>query len=145
MIRKWLRNGVLALAFLASGTGALLPAAYARDASLPLYAAQTEAHAATGPAASTVAVTALPREAVRTLDLIGRGGAFPYPKDGMVFGNFERMLPRQARGFYREYTVPTPYARNRGARRIVCGGPPRSIRECYYTDDHYANFKRIVG
>lgn len=145
MIRKWLRNGVLALAFLASGTGALFPAAHARDASPPPYAARAEARAAPGPGLPTVSVAALPREAVRTLALIDRGGAFPYPKDGAAFGNFERLLPRRRRGFYREYTVPTPYARNRGARRIVCGGVPRSTRECYYTDDHYANFKRIVG
>ena len=93
----------------------------------------------------TVPVIALPRAAVRTLALISRGGAFPYAKDGVAFGNFERVLPRQARGFYREYTVPTPHARTRGARRIVCGGPPRSTDECYYTDDHYTSFKRIVG
>jgi ribonuclease T1 len=92
----------------------------------------------------TVNVGELPREAVATLGLIGEGGPYPYEKDGVVFGNFERQLPHHRRGFYHEYTVPTPHARNRGARRIVCGGPLRHTDNCYYSDDHYASFKRIV-
>jgi len=92
----------------------------------------------------TVESSELPREAVDTLHLIAAGGPFPYEKDGVVFGNFERLLPPQRRGYYHEYTVPTPRARNRGARRIVCGGPPKRIDNCYYSDDHYASFKRIV-
>ena len=78
-------------------------------------------------------------EARETLRLIRQGGPFPYPRDGVVFGNFERRLPQRARGYYHEYTVKTPGARNRGARRIVCGTPV----ECYYSADHYQTFRRI--
>jgi len=93
-----------------------------------------------------VALAELPAEARKTEQLIRSGGPFPYAKDGTVFGNRERLLPRQARGYYREYTVPTPGARNRGARRIVCGGEqPVAPDACYYTADHYASFRRIVG
>ncbi len=92
-----------------------------------------------------VALTALPAEAKTTHRLILLGGPFPHNKDGVVFGNRERQLPAKARGFYREYTVRTPGARNRGARRIVCGGkPPTQPEVCYYTADHYASFKRIA-
>lgn len=92
-----------------------------------------------------VQLAALPPEAQATERLIRAGGPFPYPKDGSVFGNRERQLPRKPRGFYREYTVKTPRARDRGARRIVCGGePPTRPEACYYTDDHYASFRRIV-
>jgi ribonuclease T1 len=88
----------------------------------------------------------LPKQGQITHELILRGGPFPYEKDGTVFGNRERILPRQARGYYREYTVPTPGAHNRGARRIVCGGKvPTQPVACYYTDDHYASFRRIVA
>jgi len=93
----------------------------------------------------TVALSALPREAQQTHQLILSGGPFPYEKDGVVFGNRERQLPKKARGFYHEYTVKTPGARNRGARRIVCGGqPPSNPEVCYYTEDHYASFRKIV-
>jgi ribonuclease T1 len=93
----------------------------------------------------TVALSALPAEAQTTQRLILAGGPFPYPKDGVVFGNRERILPRRERGFYREYTVPTPRSRDRGARRIVCGGgQPQQPEACYYTADHYASFKRIA-
>lgn len=96
-------------------------------------------------AGDSVALTELPREAQRTEQLIRAGGPFPYAKDGTAFGNRERLLPRRERGYYREYTVPTPGSRNRGARRIVCGGVEvRQPEACYYTDDHYASFRRIV-
>jgi len=88
-------------------------------------------------------VHALPREARDVLALIHAGGSFRYERDGVVFGNRERTLPPRPRGFYREYTVRTPGLRTRGARRIVCGGSPKAPEVCYYTDDHYATFKRI--
>lgn len=92
-----------------------------------------------------MALEALPSEARHTHQLILSGGPFPYTKDGTVFGNRERLLPRNTRGYYREYTVPTPGVRHRGARRIVCGGrQPRTPDACYYTQDHYASFRRIV-
>jgi ribonuclease T1 len=91
----------------------------------------------------------LPKEGQTTLSLIQKGGPFPYPdKDGSTFSNRENVLPKQKRGYYSEYTVKTPYARNRGAKRIIAGkgstGDPASSGEYYYTDDHYATFKRIV-
>lgn len=90
-----------------------------------------------------VASTTLPKEAQATLTLIAQGGPFPYQRDGVVFGNREKRLPARARGYYHEYTVPTPGAKTRGARRIICGGDARSIAECYYTNDHYETFRRI--
>ena len=93
---------------------------------------------------ATVQVAELPRQGRETYELIRRGGPFPYDKDGAVFGNRERSLPAQKRGFYREYTVTTPGSRDRGARRIVCGGPARVPHACYYTADHYASFRKIV-
>ena len=97
------------------------------------------------PAVAPVAIAALPAEA-QSVDLaIRRGGPFAYPKDGIVFANRERSLPEQPRGFYREYTVPTPGAQDRGARRIVCGGPqPTAPVACYYTANHYSSFNRIT-
>jgi ribonuclease T1 len=92
-----------------------------------------------------VALSSLPKEAQQTQRLIRSGGPFPYAKDGVVFGNRERLLPRRERGFYREYTVPTPGARNRGARRIICGGHrPTDPEACFYTADHYASFRQIA-
>ena len=84
-------------------------------------------------------IAELPPEASTTYRLIKQGGPFPYPRDGVVFGNYEKRLPKKQRGYYHEYTVKTPGARNRGARRIVCGHPV----ECYYSDDHYQTFKLI--
>ncbi|WP_415784184.1 ribonuclease domain-containing protein [Deinococcus saxicola] len=86
----------------------------------------------------------LPREGEQLLRTIAGGGKFRYSKDGVTFGNRERILPRQNGGYYREYTVPTPGEGDRGARRIVCGGQPvTSTAECYYSADHYASFRRI--
>jgi ribonuclease T1 len=81
----------------------------------------------------------LPKEAHATLAQIKKGGPFPYPRDGIVFGNFERRLLAKERGYYKEYTVPTPGARDRGARRIIAGREG----EYFYTDDHYKTFRRI--
>lgn len=91
---------------------------------------------------------ALPREARTVLAAIRSGGPFAYAKDGVTFGNYERNLPSKQRGYYREYTVETPGARTRGARRVVCGAETRdwarnAPAQCYYTDDHYATFRRI--
>ena len=91
-----------------------------------------------------IAVAELPQAGRVTYGLIRAGGPFPFDKDGMVFGNRERQLPAERRGFYREYTVPTPGSRDRGARRIVCGGPARAPHACFYTADHYASFRKIV-
>jgi len=92
---------------------------------------------------SEVALANLPAEARDVLLLIRAGGPFPYERDGVTFGNRERLLPAQRRGYYHEYTVATPGAKNRGARRIICGGSRRTPDVCYYTDDHYASFRRI--
>lgn len=98
------------------------------------------------PELPSVALVALPAEAQHTQRLILAGGPFPYRKDGTTFFNRERLLPAQPRGFYREYTVRTPGARDRGARRIVCGGRvPTTPQACYYTADHYASFARIAA
>ncbi|HEY2629526.1 MAG TPA: ribonuclease domain-containing protein [Usitatibacter sp.] len=82
---------------------------------------------------------ALPHEARDTVKLIHKGGPFPYARDGITFSNREAMLPKQKRGYYREFTVKTPGDRTRAARRIVSG----SAGELYYSDDHYQHFRRI--
>ena len=92
----------------------------------------------------TISLAALPAPGVETYRSIQVGGPFPFEKDGVVFGNRERILPLQKRGYYREYTVKTPGSRNRGAKRIVCGGPATTPDACYYTADHYASFRMIV-
>jgi ribonuclease T1 len=126
---------------------ALLSAALACSAIAP---ATALARQSLGDAAAlgSMTVAELPKQGRETLALIKQGGPFPYKKDGTTFGNREGLLPAQARGYYSEYTVKTPYARNRGARRIVAGkgstGNPATSGEYYYTSDHYASFKRIV-
>lgn len=122
----------LALAIAVSGLLAFGASALARSPAAPA-------------ALPTVPLTALPAEAQQTEQQIRQGGPFAYAKDGSVFGNRERQLPTNTRGYYREYTVKTPGARDRGARRIVCGGSqPAKPDACYYTGDHYASFARIV-
>ncbi len=101
------------------------------------------AFARTSADAAEIAVAELPREARDVLATIRAGGPYRYERDGVVFGNREKLLPAQARGYYHEYTVPTPGARNRGARRIVCGGPKTAPSACWYTHDHYQSFARI--
>ncbi len=92
-----------------------------------------------------VALSTLPAQAQATQRSILAGGPFTYAKDGATFGNRERQLAMRPRGYYREYTVPTPGVRHRGARRIVCGGrQPTAPDACFYTDDHYTSFRRIV-
>lgn len=104
--------------------------------SLPGWGYQQPPHAAPVP---EVRAAGLPSEALTTLALIKQGGPFPYRKDGTTFQNRERRLPKRAQNFYREYTVPTPGARDRGARRIIAGAGG----EFYYTDNHYRTFVRI--
>ena len=87
----------------------------------------------------TIDVGRLPPEARETLELIKQGGPFPYKRDGIVFNNFEKLLPPHPRGYYREYTVKTPGRKDRGPRRIVAG----QAAEYYYTEDHYKSFRRI--
>ncbi len=98
-----------------------------------------EARHAAATEVTVMAVADLPPEGRETLRMIRQGGPFPFDRDGVVFGNFERILPKQPRGYYHEYTVKTPGARNRGARRIISGNPG----EYYYSADHYQSFKRI--
>jgi ribonuclease T1 len=88
---------------------------------------------------TTVSAADLPKEARQTIELIKKGGPYPYRKDGSVFGNFERLLPLHERGYYKEFTVPSPGSRDRGARRIILG----KAGELYYTDDHYESFRRV--
>jgi len=127
MIRACLLLRLLALLALLAGFQAG-PAA-AREPFLPQFGE------------ATLAVAELPAEARNTLSQIHRGGPFAYPKDGSTFGNFEKRLPLKPRGYYREYTVDTPGARNRGARRLIAGGQPPDV--IYYTDDHYRSFRRL--
>ena len=90
-----------------------------------------------------VALADLPKEARDLRASIGKGGPFHYSRDGVVFGNREGILPAMPRGYYHEYTVRTPGARDRAARRMVCGGPKTTPEVCYYSDDHYQSFRRI--
>lgn len=89
---------------------------------------------------ATVKAGDLPKEAQQTLTLIDSNGPFPYDKDGSVFGNNEKLLPRKPNGYYREYTVPTPGSRDRGARRLVAGRDG----DVYYTGDHYESFRQVL-
>src|SRR4029077_18833781 len=101
-------------------------------------------HARTSPDQPTVVALAdLPKEARAVDAAIRTGGPFRYDRDGVVFGNFEKLLPAKPRGYYHEYTVPTPGAKGRGARRIVCGGAKTAPDVCYYSNDHYGSFRRI--
>lgn len=115
-MRRWFGALFCALSMLFTG------ASLARDEAIP-----------------TVPIDELPAQARETLELIKKGGPFKYERDGIVFGNFEKRLPVKAKGYYHEYTVPTPGVKNRGARRIIAGGKS----EYFYTDDHYNSFKRI--
>ena len=114
-------------------------------AALSLFAASaSEARSSTCAVGQSVAARDLPKQGRDTLALIAAGGPFASNRDGTQFGNRERILPKEKRGYYREYTVRTPGVKNRGARRIVCGGGEHSIDPCYYTDDHYQSFKCIT-
>lgn len=117
------------------------PAPVAPRTTPPSTVAPASTTAVTAPKGmASISASALPAEARRTLRLIDDGGPYPYPQDGGVFQNRERILPRKASGYYREYTVETPGSDDRGARRIVAG----QAGERYYTDDHYGSFRLVV-
>lgn len=129
-VRRDLRNALWALGLVVS-------------AAAPWSPAQAFALGAEGMASITRAE--LPPQGRDVLARIENGDTFSHPKDGSVFGNRERLLPKQTRGYYREYTVPTPGLKHRGAKRIVCGGEPKRRPDaCYYTEDHYASFRLIA-
>jgi ribonuclease T1 len=121
--RRW-----LFIAAIIAALGTLAPAAFARS---------------TPESIAPVALNELPPEARSVYALVLKGGPFKYDRDGVVFGNREHLLPAKPRGYYHEYTVPTPGAKNRGARRIICGGAQKAPDACYYSDDHYQSFRRI--
>ena len=128
-----------------SKAGGLFALVLAATASLAAFTPSSSQARQISGLGADVALSSLPPEARRTDQLIHSGGPFPYAKDGVVFGNREKRLPREPRGYYHEYTVPTPGARDRGARRIICGGnPPTEPDACFYTEDHYNSFHRIV-
>ncbi|MFD4377755.1 ribonuclease domain-containing protein [Streptomyces sp. NPDC058486] len=155
MIARCVRLGLALLAGLSllltgcsAGTGtSTATAAPSRTSATAAAEPSGPATASAAPAASrasdlpTVREAELPREARETLALIRAGGPFPYARDGAVFSNFERILPRRERGYYHEYTVRTPGERDRGARRIVTGRDG----ERYYTADHYESFREVVA
>ena len=136
-LQKW--GGAASRSGAALAVGAVIVSGFLSSAEVQ--ARTPDQPAAVGP----VALVTLPAQAQTTHRLILSGGPFPYSKDGTVFGNRERLLPGKARGFYREYTVKTPGSRDRGARRIICGGkPPTQPEACFYTDDHYVSFRQIA-
>ncbi|GAB13656.1 putative guanyl-specific ribonuclease [Arthrobacter globiformis NBRC 12137] len=128
----------------AAGPQGTTTSAPANASSAPAAAPSSSDGKATGvPNASglpAIRESQLPAEGRRTLALIRKGGPYPYSRDGVTFGNFERILPRKASGYYKEYTVPTPGESDRGARRIVAG----QAGDKYYTPDHYESFKFIA-
>jgi ribonuclease T1 len=148
-------TGLVAVALFASGGAGLLesltgsPTPAASPSAAPASGAPAPGPSTVpGPAAApanasglaAISESALPVEARKTLALIRKGGPYSYSQDDQAFGNFERILPRKASGYYREYTVPTPGESDRGARRIVAGAGG----EKYYTQDHYDSFKFIA-
>jgi ribonuclease T1 len=136
--RRWITLGAAAavlvvvlatfFGFLAGRNNAAAPPAAPTSASTPVSGLPT------------VAVAQLPSQARETLALIDKGGPFPYSRDGIAFANAERILPQRQRGYYHEYTVPTPGSSDRGARRLVVG----SGGDTYYTDDHYGSFRQVI-
>ena len=142
MLSKWLKNYIsgakisfnhmVKLSFLFVVVGLTIGAAQSRS----FMSEETLA---------SVSVTELPRQGQLVYALILQGGPFAHDKDGVVFGNREQQLPKHKRGYYREYTVKTPGVRHRGAKRIVCGGlQVQSPDACYFTEDHYSSFRKIV-
>jgi ribonuclease T1 len=142
MRRRRTIAGLLA-ALAAAALGWWLVTATSESAPAPraTVTAAADAGGKTDPASGLpwIAPAELPTEGRETLGLIAAGGPFPYERDGVTFQNREGILPDESRGYYREYTVPTPGSDDRGARRIVAGAGG----ERYYSDDHYASFRRI--
>jgi len=101
------------------------------------------AQARTTPDPPEVALYELPKEAQEVFALVGKGGPFPFDRDGVVFGNRENLLPGKPHGYYHEYTVRTPGVSSRGGRRLVCGGAKKAPDACYYSADHYRSFRKI--
>lgn len=130
--------GVLALAGCQAAPGSAPPAASSASTS----GAATSSSAADDDGIPDCAVADLPPEAHEVVDDVEAGGPYEYPRnDGVTFGNREGLLPDEDRGYYREFTVETPGSNDRGARRIVTGGPDeRDPEHWYYTDDHYESF-----
>lgn len=127
------------------GVAALAVALAAVVGTVQVQAKAPVPYALPGSAIASVAYSGLPPQGREVMESIRQGGPFRYEKDGAVFGNRERLLPGEKRGYYREYTVPTPGVNHRGARRIVCGGEkPRWPDACYYSADHYSSFRLIV-
>lgn len=118
------------------------PSSSLDDTSTTTPSSQSGGGSATDPESGLpiIGVAQLPREAERVLSLIVQGGPFDEDEDGSTFENREDLLPEQPRGYYREYTVPTPGSADRGARRIVGGDGG----ELYWTADHYRSFSRIA-
>ena len=138
MLRSIKHVGLAALLLLA--VVVLLDARFAMPAEIGIMA-RSHGHGSgiNGETMASVSAEDLPAEARTTLSLIKQGGPYPYPRDGIIFGNREGRLPSRPRGYYREYTVKTPGRHDRGARRIVAGRGG----EFYYTDDHYNTFRLI--
>lgn len=108
------------------------------------FARKTAPDSVTADNQPSIALAELPSQGREVYALILQGATFPNEKDGSIFGNRERQLPAHKRGYYREYTVRTLGVRNRGARRLICGGELRVPDACYYTEDHYASFRKVV-
>ena len=117
----------------------LVAGQYALGYAQPARADAAQALALANNPSAAIAAAGLPPEAQKTLALIKQGGPFPYRRDGATFGNRERLLPQRPTGYYHEYTVPTPGASNRGARRIIAGRDG----EFYFSNDHYRTFRLI--
>ena len=96
--RQWLSGLLLLLALVGAGLQARSP------------------QGVLGQDPATVALRELPPQGQAVMGLIRQGGPFRYEKDGTVFGNRERLLPRAQRGYYREYTVDTPGLRGEAHR-----------------------------
>ena len=126
-VSRW-RRSLRAIALLLCLMAGIAPVAQART---------------TPPTLAEVALADLPKEARDVHALVGKGGPFPFDRDGVVFGNREKLLPAKAGGYYHEYTVRTPGVKGRGGRRLVCGGPAQFPDACYYTHDHYRSFRKI--